>query len=262
MSYNTLTVDLTEGLATLKLHRPDAANALSGEMARELVDIALRLGSDASVRAVLITAEGKMFCPGGDLRDMDAQGDAKHEYLTRMATDLHNAITRFQHMDAPVVIGVNGVAAGAGFSMVLTGDYVVAADTAKLVSAYTASGLTPDGSSTFFLAKHVGLLRAKELMMTNRTLSAAEALDWGIVNKVVPADELPEAALAQARAFADGPTKAFGALKALLLRTYSESLEAQLDAETRGISGMMHTHDGPHGLASFLNKEKPRFEGR
>ena len=146
--------------------------------------------------------------------------------------------------------------------MVLSGDYVIASEKAKFVSAYTSSGLTPDGSSTYYLAKHVGLLRAKELMLTNRVLSAAEAQEWGLVNKVVPPESVMEEAHTMARHIASGPTKAFGGVKRLLDTAFSEGLETQLDRETRSISDMMRNHDGPAGIAAFLAKQTPRFQGR
>ena len=151
---------------------------------------------------------------------------------------------------------------GGGFSMVLSGDYVLASEKAKFISAYTASGLTPDGSSTYFLAKHVGLLRAKELMLTNRLLTAQEAMEWGLVNKVVSPESLLDEAKALATQFAQGPTKALGGVKRLLDTAYSEAIEAQLDKETRGIADSMLTEDGPAGIAAFLAKEKPKFVGR
>lgn len=141
------------------------------------------------------------------------------------------------------------------------GDIILASEKAKFVSAYTASGLTPDGSSTYFLAKHVGLLRAKELVLTNRVLTADEACAWGMVTRVVPAEDLMVEARKLAAQFASGPTKAFGGAKRLLETAYSESLETQLDKETRSIAAMMRTHDGPHGIESFLAKQKPSYRG-
>ena len=138
---------------------------------------------------------------------------------------------------------------------------MIAAEGAKFVSAYTASGLTPDGSSTYFIAKHIGLLRAKELALTNRVLSAEEACDWGLVNKVVPSDALLEEAMAVAGRFAKGATKALGGAKRLLIDAYAASLERQLEAETRSIVAMGRTHDGVHGIQSFVAKEKPVFKG-
>ncbi|MCP4318514.1 MAG: enoyl-CoA hydratase [Hyphomicrobiales bacterium] len=262
MTYETIKMDITSSVATITLNRPDDANALNAQMAVELFDASVRCSNDSDIRAVLITGTGKMFCAGGDLKDMHDRGDEKPAHLVRMATNLHAAITRFAHMDAPVIMAVNGTAAGGGFSLALAGDYVLAAEEAKFVSAYTASGLTPDGSSTFHLAKHVGLLRAKELLFTNRRLTAEEACAWGMVTKVVPAARLLEEAQELAANFATGPTKAYGGLKRLLLTAYSDTMETQLEKETQGISGVMHTHDGPHGLESFLGKKKPEFKGK
>ena len=261
MDYTTLTFDVADGVATITLDRPDNANALNADMARELFDTALRCDTDPQIRCAILTAKGRMFCAGGDLKDFNRQGAALPAYLTATATALHNAIIRFQTMDAPLIVAVNGTAAGAGFSMVLSGDYVLAADHAKFVSAYTASGLTPDGSSTYFLAKHVGLLRAKDLALTNRVLGAEEARDWGLVSKIVAADRLADEARELAAQFAAGPSRAFGATKRLLLSGFSASVEAQLEAETQSIVAMARTRDGRHGIDAFANKQKPDFKG-
>lgn len=261
MSYETLEFEKSGGLATITLNRPDSANALNARMARELFEVSMRCATDDSLRAVLWTARGKLFCGGGDLAEMEANADGLEAHLLEMATILHGALIRFANMDAPVVIAVNGAAGGGGFSMALSGDYVIAADSAKFVSGYTASGLTPDASSTHFLAKHVGLLRAKELFLTNRALSAQEALDWGIVNRVVAPEALQDAARDMAERFAAGPTRAYGGVKRLLQTTYSGSMEQQLDKEAMGISGIVRTQDAPHGISAFLHKQKPVFRG-
>ncbi len=262
MSYETIKFEVSDGVGVITLNRPDAANSLDKRMAVELFDVAVRCDCDAHVRAVVVTATGDMFCAGGDLKTFDAAGEELPAFITATATNLHNAITRFQHMDAPVIMAVNGTAAGAGFSIALSGDHVIAADTARFVSAYTASGLTPDGSSTYFVAKHVGLLRAKELALLNRMLSAQEALEWGLVNKVVASDTLMDEAMAVAGKLAAGPTKALGGTKRLLLTAYEASLERQLEAETQGIVGMSRTHDGLHGVHAFATKQKPQFKGK
>ncbi|MEM1047446.1 MAG: enoyl-CoA hydratase-related protein [Pseudomonadota bacterium] len=261
MSYETLTFDQTDATATITLNRPDDANALTGLMARELFDVAMRCDTDQSIRAAILTGTGKMFCAGGDLKDFNARGPDLPAYLTETATVLHNAIIRFQMMDAPLVVAVNGTAAGAGLSMALAGDYVLASDSARFVLAYTASGLTPDGSSTYFLAKHVGLLRAKELALTNRVLGADEAVQWGLATRMVAPDALAEEAQTLAAGFAAGPSRAFGATKRLLLTGFSASIEAQLEAETRAIVAMSRTHDGRHGIDAFATKQKPAFTG-
>ncbi len=261
MDCKTLRFEITDGIATITIDREDSpANALNARMAEELFDIGVRCGAP-DVRAVIVTAAGKMFCGGGDLAEMDSAPD-KHAHLTRMATLLHAGLIRLARIDAPIIMAVNGTAGGGGFSVVLSGDYVIASDKAKFVSAYTSSGLTPDGSSTYYLAKHVGLLRAKELMLTNRVLTAAEAQDWGLVNKVVPPEAVLDEARAMAQQIASGPTKAFGGVKRLLDTAFSDGLETQLDRETRSIADMMRTDDGPAGIATFLAKEPPRFEGK
>ena len=262
MTYETLTYEVADGVATITLMRPDAGNSLNGQAFEEFWDVSMRCEADAAVRAVIITARGRMFCSGGDLKDFSSKGDDLPRYLTESATKLHAGITRFQRMDAPVVMAVNGVAAGAGISLVSAGDVVIASEEALFVSAYTASGLTPDGSSTYFIAKHVGLLRAKELMLMNRRLTASEACEWGLVTRVVPADALMDTAREIAAGFATGPTQAYGGTKRLLLSAFDGPLERQLELEAVSISDMARTRDGRHGIETFAARGKPSFEGR
>lgn len=262
MNYETLTFNVTGNIATITLNRPDNANALTRRMGEELFDVASRCAWQSDIRAVIITATGKMFCAGGDLKEFDAQGEDIAAHISATATPLHNAIVRFQRMDAPLVMAVNGTAAGAGFSLALCGDYILAADQAKFVCAYTASGLSPDGGTTYFLAKHVGLLRAKELVLTNRVLTAEEAQSWGMVTRVVDADRLMDEAHKLAASFARGPTKAFGTSKRLLLSAYEASMENQLENETVGVASIARTDDGRGGVHAFANKLKPDFKGR
>ena len=262
MEFETITFGIKDRVGTLTMNRPDEANALNAQMAKELFEISVLCSRDKSLGVLVVTANGKMFNAGGDLKEFDnPAGGRQDEHLSRVASDLHNAIIRFQYMDAPVIMAVNGTAAGGGFSLALSGDYILASDKAKFVSAYTASGLTPDGSSTYFLAKHVGLLRAKELFLTNKMLSAEEAKQWGFVNEVIAHGDLATRTKELASQIASGPTKAYGGVKRMLLSSFSSPIESQLDNETRHIVGTMDTHDGPHGLNAFLNKEKPVFTG-
>ena len=153
------------------------------------------------------------------------------------------------------------MAAGGGFSMALFGDIVFAARSAKFVMAYTNAGLSPDGSSSYYLPRVVGLRRAQELMLTNRMLSAEEAQEWGIVTTVVDDDVLLEEAEKLANKLANGPTRAYGAVKKLLSRTFEQSLEEQLEIESRHIAKMADSVDGREGLDAFLKKRKPSFKG-
>jgi 2-(1,2-epoxy-1,2-dihydrophenyl)acetyl-CoA isomerase len=166
-------------------------------------------------------------------------------------------------MDAPVVVAVNGIAAGAGFSLALTGDFVIAAESAKFTMAYTGIGLSPDGSSTFFLPRLVGPLKAKELMMRNAMLTAAEAEALWLVSRVVPDAELMGVARALAAELAAGPTRAYGAVKRLVAESFGNTLDTQLELETREIADLANrTADAHNAVAAFLAKRKPLFEGR
>lgn len=262
MKFETMRLEVENNVATVTLMRPDDANAMNGAMLDEIWEAALICEEDPEIRAVIVTATGKMFCAGGDLKEFNGQGDNIPAFVTRHATLLHAGITRFQRMDAPVIMAVNGVAAGAGLSLMASGDVVLAADNAAFVSAYTASGLTPDGSSTYFLAKHIGLMRAKEMILLNRKLTAQEACDWGLVTRVVAPEDLMTEARAMAESFAAGATKAYGGAKRLLLSAFNQTLESQLELETVSIADMGRTRDGRHGIDAFANRRKPEFKGR
>lgn len=249
------------GVARLTLHRPDAANAIDLALGRALMEETLRLDEDPSVRAVLLTGAGRMFCAGGDLRAFADAGDRVPALLKELTTYLHAALSRLARMRAPVIAAVQGPAAGAGMSLACAADLVLAGDRATFTMAYTRAGLTPDGSSTWVLPRVVGVRRTLELMLTNRTLSAAEAAEWGLVSRVVPSDDLPGEAERLARSLAEGPTEAFGATKKLLLLSASQAFEAQMELEARAIADAARTADGREGIAAFLAKRAPAFRG-
>jgi 2-(1,2-epoxy-1,2-dihydrophenyl)acetyl-CoA isomerase len=165
-------------------------------------------------------------------------------------------------MDAPVIMAINGSAAGAGFSLAIAGDFAIAAQSARFTMAYTAAGLSPDGSSSYFLPRRVGIMRARELMMTNRRLSAEQALDWGLVNQVEADEALMVSAMQLAGTLAKGPTKAFGQVKKLLNSSYDSGLETQMQYEADSIAAMASTADGAEGVSAFLEKRKAVFSGR
>ena len=261
MSFETLLFDVADGVATITINRPDAANAMSPLMAEEIAEVALRCDDNPGVRAVVITGAGKLFCAGGDLGAFAAAGDGAKSLIKKMATDLHVGLSRLARGAAPVIGAVNGTAAGAGFSLCMATDLAIAAESAVFTMAYTRAGLSPDGGSTFHMPRKIGDRRTRELMLTNRLLTAAEALEWGIVNKVVADDEVLREAQALAAELAAGPTLAFGAVKTLLNSTFDQSLEAQLELESRTIADMVLTHDGQEGISAFLGKRKPEFNG-
>ncbi|MSR13575.1 MAG: enoyl-CoA hydratase [Gammaproteobacteria bacterium] len=263
MDLQDLTFSVANHIATITLNRPDEANALSFRMAQDLHVVANHCDSNNDIRAVILTATGKMFCAGGDVISFAAAGDGVSELMRNMTTYLHGAIARFQRMNAPLIIAVNGTAAGAGLSIMLTGDVVIAATSAKFTMAYTGIGVSPDGSSSFFLPRIVGTLKAKEMMLLNPRYSAFEAKALGLVTEVVEDDQVLPRAQALAAQLASGPTVAYGELKRLLADSFSNSLETQMELETRAISGLaLHTHDAREGIAAFSAKRKPTFEGR
>ncbi len=261
MSYETLTYDVQDNVAVITFNRPDAANAMNPLGAAEFSDAALKADDDPSVRAVVLTGAGKMFCAGGDLLSFAEAGAGAQSLMKKMAGDLHIGLSRLARTDAPVIAAVNGTAAGAGFSLVMACDLAVCAERAVFTMAYTKAGLSPDGSSTFYMPRKIGDRRARELMLTNRVLNATEALEWGIVNRVVADDAVLDEAMALAGQLAAGPTRALGAVKTLLNGTFEQTLESQMELEARAIAGLSVTADGQEGLHAFIEKRKPAFKG-
>ena len=261
MNFDTLTLDVADGVATITLNRPDVGNAMSPVMAHDLAEVALHCDDNNEIRAVVITGSGRMFCAGGDLGSFAEAGADAKSMIKRMATELHVGLSRFTRTNAPVIAAVNGTAAGAGFSLCMSTDLAIAGESAAFTMAYTRAGLSPDGSSTYFMPRRIGDRRTRELMLTNRLLSAAEALEWGVVNKVVPDDQVLTEAQALAQQLAAGPTLAYGAVKSLLNGSFDQSLEGQMELESRAIAEMITTNDGQEGVAAFLAKRRPEFSG-
>lgn len=261
MQYETISFQVKEQVAYITLNRPDAANGFNIAMGKDLMHAAIRCGEDPGIRAVLMTGAGKIFSSGGDLKSFYGFGDDLGAALKELTVYCHTAISRFMRMPMPVVTAVNGAAAGIGMSFAVCGDMIIAAESAIFMTAYTAAGLSPDGGMTYILPRAIGLARTKELLMTNRRLSAREAFEWGLVNKVVPDDELAKEAEALARRLASGPTQSFGSVKRLLCQSFTETLESQMEHEALGIVGMTKTKDGKEGIAAFIEKRRPNFTG-
>ncbi|MEJ2093526.1 MAG: enoyl-CoA hydratase [Syntrophobacterales bacterium] len=262
MTYDFLLFEIKDGVGLIRLNRPDDGNALTLEMALELLAVAGRCDEDPEVRAVVLTGTGKMFCAGGDLKAFVAQGDQVSLYMKQVTQAFHAALSRFCWMAAPVVGAINGTAAGGGLSLALATDIAVAAESAKFTMAYTRVGLTPDGSASYFLARLVGLRRAKEMALLNPVLSAQQALEWGLINRLVPDDQVLSTALDLASQLAQGPPRALGETKRLILAGATESLESQMEQESRTIAAMVGSEDGQEGIAAFLAKRPPKFTGR
>ena len=261
MDYTSIRYELRDQVARITLNRPDAGNALDGPMGRELMHAAIRASEDRAVRAVLLTGAGRMFCAGGDLKSFAAQGEALPAHLKELAGMLHLTISRLVRMEAPLIVAVNGAAGGGGMSFVLAADLVIAAESAKFAMAYTRAGLSPDGGSTYFLPRIVGVRRALELALTNRILSAREAYEWGLVNRVVADGELAGEAETLGKDLARGATQAYGAAKRLLHHSFAESLETQMELEAQAIAAQARGADAREGIAAFIAKRAPKFGG-
>lgn len=246
-------------VARLTLNRPTVANAIDLALARELMQAAITCDEDDSIRCVLITGKGRFFCAGGDIRGFVAAGTSIAALLKDMTAYFHMAIARLMRMNKPLVVAVNGTCAGAGFSLSLIGDLVLAAREAQFAAAYTALGVSSDGGLTWLLPRLVGLRRAQELVITNRMLSAEDALQLGLITRVTDGAALVDEALKQAHELAHGPTIAYGRIRQLLLRSTETSLETHLEHESRALADTARTSHGQEGIAAFIAKRKPDF---
>lgn len=256
--YETLTFGQTDAIVRIELNRPEAANGMNDVMTRELAAVARRCDVP-EVKAVVLTGTGRFFCAGGDLKAVASSPLGPGRFVKSIADDLHRALSTFARMEAVLITAVNGVAAGAGFSLGIAGDLVLAAESASFTMAYTRAGLSPDGGASFYLPRIVGLRRANELMLTNRTLTAAEAAEWGLVNQVVADADLGDAAGDLAQRMAAGSRTSSGAVKKLLLMSFGNGLEDQLEQEARLIGQCADGADGREGVDAFLAKRAARF---
>lgn len=261
MDYQTLIMERRDGVAHLTLNRPDAANGINLAMGQELLQATTSLADDPTLRVVLVSGAGARFCGGGDVKRFAALGDELGHHIREITVPLHAALSQLVRLDAPVVCAVHGSAAGAGLGFVAAADVVIASESAKFVMAYTGIGLTPDGGTSFFLPRLVGVKRALELAITNRVLTAAEAQEWGLVTQVVPDDELMPAALALVERLESGPTLAFGAVKRLVHGSLEHSLDQHLAQESEEMARAGRSADGVEGVAAFVERRSPRFRG-
>ena len=260
MSYESILFEVAYGVATITLNRPDEANAMDLVVMRDLMLASIECDERPDIRAAIITGSGRFFSAGGDLAAFGA-AENPAALIKEMTVYFHAAVSRLSRMDAPLIAAVNGMAAGAGFSLAAASDLCIAAESARFASQYTAAALSPDGSSTYFVPRLIGVRRAMELMLTNRRLSAAEAQEWGLVNTVVPDDELMPTVHDLAAGLAQGGTRAYGAVKRLLHASFSGSLETQMEMEAREIAALANSRDGREGVGAFLAKRKPEFTG-
>lgn len=262
MSYEKIILDINQGIATVTLNRPEAFNALDMQLAREFHEAIIACSEDDAVRVVVITGSGKAFCAGGDVKGFCEKIDVIGTHVKLLTTELHGAVSRMVRMSKPTISAINGVAAGGGMSLALAGDLILATESARLTMAYTQIGTSPDGSSSFTLPRLVGIKRALELTMLNPVLSAHEAMEWGIVNRVFADDQFQQEVHNIASQLAQGPTLAYGRAKALFYSSTSETLETQMEHETQLIAASGRTADFREGVFAFAEKRRPTFQGR
>jgi 2-(1,2-epoxy-1,2-dihydrophenyl)acetyl-CoA isomerase len=255
-------LEVDAGLARLRLVRPEAANAIDPLWVTELAAAVTALAQSGEVRAVLISAEGRCFSVGGDLRHFAGRSADLAEALEEMVPPYHDTLGHLASLACPVVCAVQGPAAGGGLGLAFCADLVLAAPEARFVCGFARLGLTGDGGPSWFLPRLVGLRRAQELMFANRELTAHEALEWGLITRIVPAAELQDEALAMARRLANGPTAAFASMRRLLRDSWGASLEEQLIAESGAVRRSGATADASEGVTAFAARRDPGFSGR
>jgi 2-(1,2-epoxy-1,2-dihydrophenyl)acetyl-CoA isomerase len=257
---------IVDDVGIITLNRPEARNALTAQMVGDLGK-AVQSCQNSDVRAVLITGSGDAFCSGADVKvfvdHLEASGpEAVSQNVAEVAGALHTeVIIGLRRLGKPVVAAVNGVAAGAGFSLTLACDLRIAASTARFFMAYANIGATADGGSTYFLPRLVGAARAMEMYLASQPISAESALAMGLVSQVCPRDELEGQSMEIAARLARGPTLAYGRVKALFQQSWGAQLEDQLEMETREISEIALTRDFQEGVRAFTEKRQARFQG-
>lgn len=248
-------------VATITLNRPEAGNTINMALAEGLARVLDEIVDDPAVRCVVLTGEGRLFCGGGDISAFAAAGDSTPQLLRKLADAFHASVLRMAKMAKPLVMLVNGPAAGAGMSLALSGDVVLAARSAHFTAAYGMVGLTPDGGMSWLLPRLVGLRNAQEMILTNRRVGAEEAAEIGLITRVMDDADLVAAGQELAAGLAEAPTGALGGARALLSVSLHNPLDVQLDLEARTISAAGATADSREGIGAFLARRKPQFTG-
>ena len=266
MSEQHLLTDVTDGVATLTLNRPTALNALSAEMTQALIDTTARLERDPAVRCVVLRGAGENFMAGGDVKGfqkaLTEDREAHTAGMELRVVNVHQILYQIRRMPKPVVVSVQGAAAGIGLSLMMACDLAIAADDAFFTLAYRHIGLSADGGSTYFLPRIVGERKALELALLGERFNAQQALSLGLVNWVVPRAQLAQETAKLARRLADGPTVALGVAKRLIRSSFDNSWDEHSHREAEGMAVAVATEDHLEGATAFVEKRKPVFKGR
>jgi 2-(1,2-epoxy-1,2-dihydrophenyl)acetyl-CoA isomerase len=261
-----VSVTIEGGVGTISLNQPESRNALTPALRNALMDAVPQLAHDPAVRCVVLRGNGGHFMAGGDIKTMKTRLEATPAARTRNVTDglglLHNSIYLLRRMNKPVIASIRGAVAGFGIGMVGSCDLAIAADDAFFTLAYCHIGASPDGGSSFFVARTMGMKHAMELALLGDRFDAQRAKEIGLVNWVVPTAELDAETAKLATRLANGPTHAYANAKKLFNAAYESTMETQLQMEAELIADSMTTEDHAEGVAAFLAKRKPVFKGR
>jgi 2-(1,2-epoxy-1,2-dihydrophenyl)acetyl-CoA isomerase len=257
--YEFLVFEKNEGVATIKLNRPDVYNAVNDGITYELQDALKQAKKDEEIRVLVLTGEGKAFCSGQDLKDSGEKGN--RSFSDSLHKRYNPIIKAMRELPKPVVCRLNGVAAGAGCSLALACDIIVAAEDAKLIEVFVNIGLVLDSGSSYFLPRLIGSARAFEMATMGTRIDGRQALEMGLVNRAVPMEQLDQAVREYTEYYAAAPTKAIGLMKKMLNRSQSSTLEQMLEYEAycQEIAG--RSDDYKEGVSAFLEKRKPEFRG-
>jgi len=255
----TLEIEIKNQIVILQLNRPAQFNAFNEELIVELKENLQLFVTDETVKAIIITGKGKAFCAGGDLKAISQQSIKASRVLYQLATTFHQAIIEIHKIGKPVIAAINGVAAGGGFSLALACDFRVMAKSAILKQAYTSSGLSIDGGGTFALPRLIGLAKSLEIIAFDKIISSEQALNWGLVTKIVDDDQVVQEAINMANIIMKQSLNSFKLSKNLLTNSFNTSLETQLEQERIGICNAADHPDGREGISAFVEKRKPDF---
>jgi 2-(1,2-epoxy-1,2-dihydrophenyl)acetyl-CoA isomerase len=262
VSTRTLECTIDDGLAHIVLDQPERGNPIDGEFCREFGLCIADLSEHDDVRAVLLSARGRLFSVGGDLMSLVKQGDALPRTIKAWTADLHAAIARMVRMRAPVVAAVHGNVAGGSVSLMAAADLVVMAESARISAAFSKIGFSPDSGSTTTVTRRIGVARARRFFLLGETLDAKAALSLGLVDFVVSDSAVQSEAARIAKELAGGPTEAFGAIKRLFCQTSDRPFESQLEEEAQTLAAISRTVDAREGVKAFVEKRKPVFVGK
>ena len=257
----TLDVQKDENIVTIRLNRPESFNSINDEMGDELIEAVSSAAGDRSIRAIIITGNGKAFCAGGDIQFMMNWDGPKREALGALTQRLHRLILDLRKMPKPVIAAINGTASGGGFSLAMACDFRIAAADATFKQSYTSIGLGPDGGWTVSVARQIGLLKATELLLLDPVLKADRVFKLGLINRIVPADELMKEAEDLARQVASRSQIGFASGKELLNQSMEFDLAEQLEAERNEIMKACEAIDFDEGISAFMEKRAPVFKG-